>query len=38
VEILGPVLLATVALVKGEAAPDDINDPSWAIDLEWGRG
>lgn len=36
-EILGPVLLAAVALVKGEAPPDDINDPSWATDFEMGR-
>lgn len=28
-EILGPLLPAAVALVKGEAPPDGINDPGW---------
>ena len=30
-EILGPLLPATVALVKGEAPPNGINDPSWKV-------
>lgn len=29
-EILGPLLPAAVALVKGEAPPDGISDPGWA--------
>jgi len=29
-EILGPLLPAAVALVKGEAPPDGISDPDWA--------
>jgi len=37
-EILGPLLPATVALVKGEAPPNGINDPSWAARFGKGRG
>lgn len=29
-ELLGPLLPAAVALVKGEAPPNGINDPGWA--------
>lgn len=36
-EILGPLLPAAVALVKGEAPPDGINDPSWAARFGKGR-
>jgi len=36
-EILGPLLPAAVALVKGQAPPDGINDPSWAIRFGKGR-
>ena len=34
--ILGPLLPAAVALVKGEAPPNGINDPSWTT--RFGKG
>lgn len=36
-EILGPLLPAAVALVKGEAPPNGINDPRWAALFGKGR-
>ena len=36
-QILGPLLPAAVALVKGEAPPDGINDPAWARMFGTGR-
>lgn len=36
-EILGPLLPAAVALIKGETPPDGINDPRWAVLFGEGR-
>lgn len=36
-ELLVPLLPAAIALVKGEAPPDGINDPSWATRFGSGR-
>jgi molybdopterin biosynthesis enzyme MoaB len=37
IEILGPLLPAAVALMKGEAPLNGINDPSWAAHFGKGR-
>jgi molybdopterin adenylyltransferase len=36
-EIVGPLLPATVALLNGEAPPDGINDPAWIRMFGTGR-
>ncbi|MBC7261231.1 MAG: molybdopterin adenylyltransferase [Chloroflexi bacterium] len=37
-ELLGPLLPAIVALIKGEAPPNGINDPRWATQFGSGKG